>query len=69
MNMEMKDIKRIEVVCGPGWVAYDFGDGVLKVWTGEHEEDAPPSANRAQILEGYTTWTIEDYTRHEVHGK
>ena len=53
-------LNRIEIKCGPGWIAYDIEEGTLKVWIGEYEEDAPLKANRAQILEGYDTWIMKE---------
>jgi hypothetical protein len=58
--MEMSDIRSLEIVAGPGPVAYSFDteEGTLTVWVHENSKEAPASAQKGVILEGFSTWTM-----------
>lgn len=60
--MQMSDIRILEVVLGPGPMAYDFDkqSGTLTVWSKEYVDEAPETAVKVEIIEGHKTWSMFD---------
>ena len=68
--MDMNQLRRVSLVTGPTELAYAFDefDGHLKIWIGEYVRDAHPSAVRATIAPGFTTWAIRNTNEIPVAG-